>query len=232
MAVRCSRALPGRAPPRRNPSRSRAVSRDVNAVRERPEAPGRVGVQSAGTVDDDRQSVQRTLAGETHAFGEVVERHQDVVHRVAARVVGAHDADDVAQEAFLRAFHRLGQYRGESSFRAWLLQITYNTAVDAVNRRRPEPTPTPQEEHDPAARGPATQLEDRERRERLEGKLKLLRPEHRAVLVLRDLEGLPYEQIAVATDSPVGSVKGRLHRARGELIELLRRNTYDWQLPE
>ena len=75
------------------------------------------------------------------------------------------------------------------------------------------------------------QLETRERRERLEGKLRLLRPEHRAVLVLRDLEGLPYEDIATATSMPLGSVKGRLHRARDELIDILRRNTYDWELP-
>jgi RNA polymerase sigma-70 factor (ECF subfamily) len=175
--------------------------------------------------------VDRTLAGDTAAFGTLVERHQDVVHRVAARIVGAHDADDVAQEAFLRAFNRLGQYRGDSSFRSWLLQITYNTAVDAVQRRRPEPAATVPEQQERAEHGPAMQLEVRERRERLEAKLRLLRPEHRAVIVLRDLEGLPYEDIAVATDAPLGSVKGRLHRARAELIDLLRNNTYDWQLP-
>lgn len=182
----------------------------------------------------DRESVERTLAGDTAAFGELVERHQEVVHRVAARVVGAEDADDVAQEAFLRAFHRLDRFRGDSPFRAWLLQITFNTAIDAANRRPPEPRPAAQLEDDQVAlseREPAMQLEGRERRERLEGKLKLLRPEHRAVLVLRDLEGLPYEDIAVATSTPLGSVKGRLHRARGELIDLLRHNTYDWDLP-
>jgi RNA polymerase sigma-70 factor (ECF subfamily) len=81
------------------------------------------------------------------------------------------------------------------------------------------------------AREPASRLEERERAERLELKLRGLRPEHRAVLVLRDLEGMPYEEIALITDSPVGSVKGRLHRARNELIEILRNNAYDWELP-
>jgi RNA polymerase sigma-70 factor (ECF subfamily) len=93
----------------------------------------------------------------------------------------------------------------------------------------------PGEEEDvaaPAARTPARQLEDRERRERLARKLRLLRPEHRVVLVLRDLEGLAYEEIAVATGMPLGSVKGRLHRARAELIDVLRNNTYDWELPD
>lgn len=88
-------------------------------------------------MDPDRQSVDRTLAGDTAAFGTLVDRHQDVVHRVAARVVGADDAEDVAQEAFLRAFHRLKMFRGDSSFRAWLLQITYNTAVNAATRGEP-----------------------------------------------------------------------------------------------
>jgi RNA polymerase sigma-70 factor (ECF subfamily) len=201
----------------------------VTAVSTRPASLRAVASVAIG--DDDRQSVDRTLAGDTGAFGTLVEEHQDVVHRVAARIVGVHDADDVAQEAFLRAFHRLGQYRGDSSFRSWLLQITYNTAVDSVNRRRAEPAEAVPEQPEQAERGPAMRLEERERRERLEAKLRLMRPEHRAVIVLRDLEGLPYDDIAVATDAPLGSVKGRLHRARAELIELLRNNTYDWQLP-
>jgi RNA polymerase sigma-70 factor (ECF subfamily) len=184
-------------------------------------------------VDPDRQSVERTLAGDTAEFGALVDRHREVVYRVAARVVGPDDAEDVAQEAFLRAFHRLENFRGDSPFRAWLLQITYNTALNAASRGpRDAPDPTePEERQEVAEKGPAMQLEIRERRERLEGKLALLRPEHRAVLVLRDVEGLAYEDIATATSMPLGSVKGRLHRARGELIEILRRNTYDWELP-
>ena len=83
-----------------------------------------------------------------------------------------------------------------------------------------------------APRTPADELEAAERRGRLEAKLDLLRPTHRAVLVLRDLEGLAYDEIAELTDQPLGSVKGRLHRARHELIEVLRTNTYDWELPD
>jgi len=193
----------------------------------------RRAVCSSGPVDPDRQPVERTLAGDTAAFGALVERHHEVVHRVAARVVGPDDAQDVAQEAFLRAFHRLQRFRGDSSFRAWLLQITYNTALSAADRQPPAvPDADFEDRHDVASKEPAMRLEDREQRERLEAKLRLLRPEHRAVLVLRDLEGLAYEDIARATSTPLGSVKGRLHRARGELIDILRRNTYDWELPQ
>jgi RNA polymerase sigma-70 factor (ECF subfamily) len=74
-------------------------------------------------------------------------------------------------------------------------------------------------------------LEAGERRQRLQAKLRLLPPQHRAVLVLRDIEGLSYEEIADVTETPLGSVKGRLHRARRELADLLRTNTYDWELP-
>jgi RNA polymerase sigma-70 factor (ECF subfamily) len=177
--------------------------------------------------------VSATLAGELGAFELLVARHRDVVQRIAARVVGREEADDVTQETFLRAYHRLHRFRGESLFRTWLLQIAHNTALNTARKRRPEPVADDAEEtHDPRARGPVTQLEDRERRDRLELKLSELREEHRAVLVLRDLEGLPYEEIAAVTRTPVGSVKGRLHRARNELIEIMRHNSYDWELPD
>jgi RNA polymerase sigma-70 factor (ECF subfamily) len=186
-------------------------------------------------VDPDADLVRRSRDGDLGAFEQLVERHQDVVYRVAARTVGHNEADDVSQDAFLRAFHRLPRYRGEGSFRAWLLQIVHNTALNAAARRRPEPVADPGEpaasDADAGERQPAERLEREERRRRLESKLTALRPEHRAVLVLRDIEGLPYDEIAAVTGSPLGSVKGRLHRARGELIELLRNNTYDWDLP-
>jgi RNA polymerase sigma-70 factor (ECF subfamily) len=199
----------------------------------------RVASTGLNSADDpDHELVRRTLAGDSSAFGELVERHTAVVHRVAARVVGPDEADDVAQDAFLRAFHRLDRFRGDSPFRAWLLRIVHNTALNALSRKRPEPVGGGEEVHEqdvdesPADRLPARELEELERRRRLEVKLTQLRSEHRVVLVLRDVEGMAYEEIADVTESPLGSVKGRLHRARGEMIEILRNNTYDWELPE
>lgn len=187
-------------------------------------------------MDRDRQLVERTLGGDMGAFEELVQRHREVVYRVAARVVGAENADDVSQDAFLRAFHRLERFRGESAFRSWLLQITHNAALTALARRREEPVGVASEVEAQASTGrertPAERLEESERRERLELKLRELRPEHRTVLVLRDIEGLSYDEIADASEAPLGTVKGRLHRARSELIEVLRRNLYDWELPD
>ena len=195
------------------------------------------------TLDDnavDEQLVRRARAGDTGAFETLVTRHRDVVLRVSARMVGKDDAADVAQDAFLRAFHRLGAFRGEAPFRTWLLRIAHNSAVDALARTRRERSLDDldsETEPEGGERGgqpalPAHRLEVKERRERLGSKLRMLSPAHRAVLVLRDLEGLTYEEIAEVTASPLGSVKGRLHRARRELIDLLRANTYDWELPD
>jgi RNA polymerase sigma-70 factor (ECF subfamily) len=187
------------------------------------------------SMEPDEILIERALQGDVSAFEELVERHRGIVFRVAARIVGVDDAEDVCQDSFLRAFHRLDQYRGTAAFRTWLLQITQNTALNALAWRRRRPTeaaedPPEAPDSDPL-RQPMTELERRERQQRLEHKLATLRPEYRSLLVLRDLEGLSYTEIADVLEMPLGSVKGRLHRARSELIEQLRNNTYDWELP-
>jgi RNA polymerase sigma-70 factor (ECF subfamily) len=183
---------------------------------------------------DDAELVRRTTRGDLGAFERLVDRHRPVVVRVAARIVGSDEAEDVSQDAFLRAFHRLDRFRGDAPFRSWLLRITHNAALDHLGRRRPEPVDpeTLDTAEHSAARPPAERLEVRERIERLERKLHGLSPQHRVVLVLRDAEGLSYEEIADITDAPLGSVKGRLHRARQEFVEMLRANSYDWELPQ
>jgi RNA polymerase sigma-70 factor, ECF subfamily len=183
---------------------------------------------------DDVELVRRTTRGELSAFERLVDRHRPVVVRVAARIVGSDEAEDVSQDAFLRAFHRLDHFRGDAPFRSWLLRITHNAALDHLDRRRPEPVDpsTLDASEQSPMRPPADRMEVRERVERLERKLRGLSYHHRVVLVLRDAEGMSYEEIAAITDTPLGSVKGRLHRARREFIEMLRGNTYDWELPQ
>jgi RNA polymerase sigma-70 factor, ECF subfamily len=186
-------------------------------------------------METDESLIERTRRGDLGAFEHLVERHRGIVFRVAARIVGPDDAEDVCQDAFLRAFHRLEQYRGHASFRTWLLQIAQNTALTTLTRTRRRPgeivdEPPESADRDPI-RQPVMELERRERQQRLELKLRTLRPDYRSLLVLRDLEGLSYGEISEVLDMPLGSVKGRLHRARDELIDLLRNNTYDWELP-
>jgi RNA polymerase sigma-70 factor (ECF subfamily) len=221
----------------------------VGELREVPDRPSRVSRSSlappAGRanpprrgLDPDAHEVERARAGDLAAFETLVARHRDVVFRVAARVVGEHDADDVSQDAFLRAFHRLHRFHGTAPFRAWLLQIAHNAALDHLARRHDDryerggftdggaasDLPSPD-------KPPAERLDVRERTERLEQKLRALSPERRIALVLRDVEGFSYAEIAEITDTPVATVKTRLHRARNDLVHLLRTNTFDWELP-
>jgi RNA polymerase sigma-70 factor, ECF subfamily len=225
----------------RNPNGPPAV---LDGGELRVSGPGRGGeaihvsgdLASRAPAEGDHAYVQATLRGDLRAFEALVERHRDVVFRVASRIAGREDAEDVSQDAFLRAFHRLERFRADASFRAWLLQITHNAAVDHLARRRPEPLADAGEhsegpEHE-VTRLPAERLESRERIARLESKLRGLSHEHRVVLVLRDVEGLSYEEIAGITEAPLGTVKTRLFRARRDLIEMLRTNTYNWELPE
>jgi len=183
--------------------------------------------------DPDSMFVSRARDGDVGAFAVLVERHRDVVYRVAARVIGEDEAEDATQDALLRAFHRLDDFRGEGSFRAWLLQIAHNSALTHASRRTGDDVPLSEVADAPVggARTPADEIEAGERRRRLGVKVRGLSPQHRTVLVLRDIEGFTYEEIATVTQAPIGSVKARLHRARGELVDTLRRNTYDWNLP-
>jgi RNA polymerase sigma factor (sigma-70 family) len=146
--------------------------------------------------DPDQPLVRATLHGDLHAFDTLVERHRDAVFRVTARIVGSdEEAEDVTQDTFLRAFHRLERYRGEAPFRTWLLRIAHNTAVTYVTRSGRGATQSlgviEEDVAGAVAQGtPAEQLELRERLARLETKIKALSRGHRTVLVLRDIEGL------------------------------------------
>ncbi|MDO8189585.1 sigma-70 family RNA polymerase sigma factor [Conexibacter sp. JD483] len=185
-------------------------------------------------AEDTQRLVRLAQRGDLDAFERLVAEYRRPVHRVATRLVGADDAEDVTQDTFLRAFHSLAGFRGDASFRTWLLRIAYNTALNTLARRRTVPYAEPPEPRGDAPgipRTPAQQLESSERAERLLHKISLLRADYRAVIVMRDLEELSYEEIAGILDRPVGTVKTRLHRARSLMIEMLRSNTYDWELP-
>lgn len=168
----------------------------------------------------------RCRQGDPNAFEDLVRRYQNRVFAVALRMLGDRaEAEDLCQEVFLKVFRSLGGYRGEAKFSTWLYSIVSHECLNRLRAWRPprQARATDREGEAPALADPspdaATQLERRELAERLEEEIGRLRPEHRAILILRDLQGLSYEEIAEALGLELGTVRSRLHRARAELKE-------------
>lgn len=187
---------------------------------------------------DDQTLVELCRAGKTEAFGTLVQRYQDRLYPTIFRLTGVReDALDILQEAFLKAFQQLHRFQGESSFYTWVYRIAVNLALSARRRRgwRPlvdasgvEVDPT-----DPSSpNDPSEPLVAREREQRIQSALASLLPDHRAVVVLKDLDGLPYEEIALLLKIPVGTVRSRLHRARCELRAKLSDLMADGPVPQ
>jgi RNA polymerase sigma-70 factor, ECF subfamily len=179
-------------------------------------------------VSDDAQRIAATLAGDASAFGDLVLKYQDRLYNIVVHVVGnAEDARDVVQETLVQAFVKLETFRQTSAFYTWLYRIAFNVAVSFRRRRRPllaaDCSPQsdgvePLDDED----GPSQRLEREERRRQIRHALTQISPEHRAILVLREIEGCRYEAIAEILELPVGTVRSRLHRARLELRDQLK----------
>lgn len=179
-------------------------------------------------MSDDHRLIAECLQGRTDAFGELVCRYQDRVFNTVYRLLGnAHDARDVVQEAFLHAYQALDTFKGDSLFFTWLYRIAVNTAITLKRKRRAVLSLTPGLEEsahvlDTSERGhPGYALEQAEEERRLQQALNRLSPEHRAVLILKDIEGQKYEAMAEILGVPIGTIRSRLHRARMELRDLL-----------
>ncbi len=180
--------------------------------------------------DDDASLVELARAGDTAAFGSLVRRYQDRLFPTAYRLTGrVEDAQDLVQEAFLKAYVNLGQFHGESSFFTWLYRIAVNLALSNRRKKRveshaPLAQGMPRDDliEDPSRAGPSDAIERAERDQQIHRALGTLSPDHRVVVVMKDLDGLSYEEIARNLRIPLGTVRSRLHRARLELREKLR----------
>lgn len=168
--------------------------------------------------------LDRARRGDGRAFEALVREHERRLYGHVARIVGpGPDAEDVAQEALVSAWRSLGTFEG-TSFRAWLFRIATNRAIDLIRARRrrgelPLDPPEDAEEPawaEPAAPGPepAEIAGDREALAVVEVALRAVPAEQRAALLLRDVEGFSYEEIARITAVEIGTVKSRIHRAR------------------
>ncbi len=162
-------------------------------------------------------------AGDVDAFERLVREHQSRVLNVAYRMVNdPHDAEDICQDVFVKAFRALPRLRDRSQFGAWLLKITANCARDCLRRRRRRDEVPLEEVSTPIVDESHTDADGQRDTERIVQRLLMGLPEnHRIVIVLRDIEGLSYGEMADALSCTVSSVKNRLHRARRVFRERL-----------
>ena len=177
-------------------------------------------------TSDDRALIDRSLAGETDAYGRLVLRYQDRLYGTLVHLLGStQDAYDVAQETFLLAWQNLATFRGDSAFYSWLFRIAHNAAISFRRRHRRVARSLDrgaellgEEPVDPRpANDPANGMVTDERRRIVQAALAELPEEYRTVLVLKEMDGLRYEEIADVIGCPVGTVRSRIHRARSEL---------------
>jgi RNA polymerase sigma-70 factor, ECF subfamily len=179
---------------------------------------------------DDLRLIKKCREGDTGAFGELVSRYQDrLFNSVLRLVVNAEDARDVVQEAFMHAYQSLHTFKGDSLFFTWLYRIAVNTAISMKRKQRPtvriQAGGDEKNSIDPldpaAASRPGHAIEMAEDERLVHEALAKLSPEHRAVLVMKDMDGMKYEDMAGVLDVPIGTIRSRLHRARLEMRDLL-----------
>jgi len=176
---------------------------------------------------DDQQIIRRTLGGEREAFGQLVSKYQDRLYTSMVQIIRSEsEAEDVVQDAFVLAFTKLESFKGNSSFFTWLYRIAYNVAITRLRRRKPTVSIEGRDEKsrlDFPDDGPSpdADLHRDEQAIQLHLAMDRLSHEHRAILILREMDGLDYDAISEVLDLPIGTVRSRLHRARGHLKEHL-----------
>ncbi len=182
--------------------------------------------------EEDKLLIEAFLAGERQAFDQLVLNYQDRIYSLCYRFMGnREDADDAAQEAFMRAYRALKDFRGEAAFGTWLYRIAVNVCKNRlaslahrVKRKLLRLGDGEGEVRDVVngAGTPSTVMEKREQQQLLERAINALPQDQKVLVVLRDVEGLSYEQVVTATGENLGTVKSKLARARARIREEFR----------
>ena len=179
-------------------------------------------------MKDDARLIDEALKGDSAAFGLLVTRHQDRLYNTLVHLVGSTDlAYDAVQDAFVQALLKLETFERSSTFYTWLYRIAFNQAMS--RRRREKPLASVEQIREASGREPVdragppeTRLEEEERAAQVQAALAKVSDEHRAILILREVDDCPYEQIAEILDLPIGTIRSRLHRARLQLRDQLK----------
>ena len=188
-------------------------------------------MNKTSATQNDQQLIQATLGGNREAFGQLIRKYQDRLFNGMVQLVrNEFEAEDVVQEAFILAFTKLSSFQGNSAFFTWLYRISYNVAITRMRRKKTSTVSLTGPENQTQLQlpsddpGPDAGIQKREQAAQLMDALGRLSEEHRAILVLREMEGMDYEAISEILDLPIGTVRSRLHRARSQLkhqLELL-----------
>jgi len=183
------------------------------------------------TVDFEKEIINKVQQGDTEAFGVLVEKYQKQVYNLALKLTGSREnAEDLAQEVFLKAFRSIGNFRGESKFSVWLYRITSNVCMDFLRseKRKNTVSLTMDEEDDSEeievpdlSSMPEEELEKKITRQTVAEGLNRLPENQRQILVLREVSGLSYDEISDILSIEPGTVKSRISRARKKLCEYL-----------
>ena len=186
---------------------------------------------------DELKLIKKAQKGDVNAFEKIITEYQSVVYSISYRYAdNAHDAADMAQEVFLKMFKTINSFRFESKLSTWIYRVATNTCLDIVKRQRRAASALPlggfdDEDGNNFASEPAdsrfmpdARLEEAETKDVVNRAISELSDEYRTVVILRDIRGLSYDEIAEIVDCPVGTVKSRISRARKNLREILLEN--------
>ncbi len=179
----------------------------------------------------EQDLIHSARKGDSMAFGELMQAHQDKIYTLCYRMTGnAEDAADLTQEVFLSAWRSLSRFQEQSSFGTWVYRMATNASIDFLRREKRRQVLSMTMEEDSEERqaqvpderySPHRLLEQKEARQAVADALAALSPEHRQVLVLREMEGLSYQEVGQLLDLEEGTVKSRIARARLALRDFL-----------
>ena len=192
------------------------------------------------TREQETAAIQSVLDGDVNAFEVLVKEYEKNVYNLALRMTGnSEDAADMSQEAFIKAYNSLSSFRGDSKFSVWLYRIVSNVCLDYLRSRTRKPTVSLSTENDDGeeieldiadeTQSPEFLFDRRLTRDAVRRGLAALPPDHREILLLREIQGLSYEEIAEALELEAGTVKSRIFRARKKLCSFLIK---DGNIPE
>jgi RNA polymerase sigma-70 factor, ECF subfamily len=181
------------------------------------------GSIKASEQSEDLELIHRSQAGDTEAFGEIVTKYRGKIYTLPYGMVrNENDAWDLAQDGFLRAWRLIHKFEGRSSFYTWLYSLTVNLAIESLRRKRRCAEVELDDAIPCSLPSPRANYRRTEIRQHINAALSQLSPEHRVVIVLKEIEGLQYQQIAKTLNLSIGTVMSRLFNGRKKLQSLLR----------